>query len=212
MARTIGSLDDLSASVEQAAERKADDRKQEARRRAQDMIEEAEEDAERIHAEILEDARQRAQEKRRQRLTEARQAAMRQRLAAREEILDRVWERAENELRELVEEEAYSQVLNRLARQALQLLGTGQLLLAADPRGHDLLIDERLTAWSEEASEEFDASVEFERAPEPLDAWGGLVASKNEERKRVDARFSERLEIARSEIREAIFERLMGES
>jgi hypothetical protein len=46
-----------------------------------------------------------------------------------------------------------------LARQAVQTLGPGHIVLAADPQGHDLLTEDRLTAWADEVSENFDTSV-----------------------------------------------------
>jgi len=212
MARIIGSFEDLEASVERTACLKARDKVDEARRRVQTIIKDAYQEAEQVEAETLEEARRQADEKRRERLTEAAHEAKRRRLMAREEVLGQAWDQAESELRRLVDRDEYAQVLRRLAWQAVQTLGAGRIALATDSKGQDLMTGELLTTWGNEASEDFGAPVEFERASEPLDTWGGLVASKEGGRKRMDARFSSRLETARSELRDAVFHRLMGES
>lgn len=212
MARIIGSFDDLSSAVEEATRRRVKDRRGEALKHAQRIKDGARKQADRIQEEILEKAQHQAGEKRRQRLAESEREAKHRRLTAREELLDGVWEEAEGELRDLVNSDGYTQALRQLAWLAVETLGTGHLMLAADPEGHERLTEERLEKWSEEASEDFDASVEFECASDPLDIWGGLIATTRQGRKRMDARFSERLEIAREEMREETFHALMGGS
>ena len=212
MARVVGSFDDLAAAVQQAAHLRANDRAEEARARAEQMEHDARERGEQIEAEVLEAARRRADEQRSQRLAEAMQTAKRERLAAREDILDRVWDQAERKLRDMVDDDRYVDVLHQLARLAVEALGPGRLTLAADARGHDLLTEDRLRTWSEERSEAVEAPVDLERASETLDTWGGIVVTTHEGRKRMDARFSSRLEAARRQLRDQIFERLMGDS
>jgi V/A-type H+-transporting ATPase subunit E len=212
MARTVGSFDDLSDRVQEVVRRKVEDRREESRRRAQKIKDDAQEKAGQIETEILEDAKHRADDKRRRQVARAEEEAKHKRLRAREEIVEQIWDQAETELRELVESDEYAQALRQMAWLAVQTLGPGHLVLAADPNGHDLLTEDRLTTWGDEATEDFGAPVEFERASEALDAWGGLVASENQGRKRMDARFSTRLETARSELRDKVFRRLMGEA
>jgi len=212
MARVVGSFDDLADSVRQAANLRARDRVKEARARAKRMEHDARERGEQIKTEVLAAARRQADEERSQRLAEAMQAARRKRLAAREDVLDRVWDQAERKLRDMVDDDQYVEVLRRLTWLAFDILGPGRLTLAADLRGHDLLTEDRLRAWSEASSEEVESSVELERASEPLDAWGGIVVTKHGGRKRMDARFCSRLQTARRELRDEVFNRLMGES
>lgn len=212
MEQIIGRFDALSAAVERATRKKVEARKEEARLRAQQIEDDAREKADQIHEEILTKAQQQAEERRRQRVAEANQEARQRHLAAREELIDQVWDQAERELRQLVGSDNYAKVLRQLTWQAVETLGPGYLILTADPAGHEILSEERLSAWSKAASEAFEATVEFERSPDPSDTWGGLIVTTNSGRKQVDARFDERLEIGRSEIREDVFNALMGES
>lgn len=212
MERIIGRFDALAAAVRRATRKKVEAKREEARLRAQQIKDDAREKADRIHDEILTEARQQAQKRRRQLLAEATQDARWKRLTAREEMIDQVWDQAEQSLRQLVDSEDYPEVMRQLTWQALQTLGPGHLVLVADPAGHDLLTEDRLNTWAEAALEDFDAPVTLERAPEPLDTWGGLIFTTSQGRKRVDARFSQRLEMAKDEIREDVFNALMGES
>ena len=211
MAYTIGNLGDLAEEVHRVARSKARDKEMKAQRRAAEILEEARQEADQVREEILEQARSRAEALRRQRLAQVTQKAKLERLTAREELLEQVWDRAEKALRDRVEGEVYPQTLRRLAWLAVQTLGPGHLILSADSEGHKLLTEDRLQTWSEEASETFGGPVQFEKAPDPLDTWGGLVAEREGGRERMDARFPVRLEDARIEVRDEIFRVLVKE-
>jgi vacuolar-type H+-ATPase subunit E/Vma4 len=132
------------------------------------------------------------------------QGALEQRrrfLTAREALLERVWEQAEAELRCITEAPEYLQTLEALAFEAGASLGVTRLELAADPRGHQLLTAPRLSSWSQEAG------VMFDRAKQPLDTWGGLLARNG--RLCYDATFASRLAWARKNLRERVFAQLM---
>lgn len=209
MTRIIGKLEDLEEEVHRIARSKARDREKKAQRRAEGILEKARREAEQVQEEILEQARAHAEQLRRQQLVQARQEALREKLTAREKHLEDVWEGAEKALRDLVEGEEYPQILRQLAWLAVQTLGPHRLILSADPRGHELLTEDRLQAWSEAAAEAFDGPVQFEKASEPLETWGGMVAQREGGRERMDARFPVRLEDARIEVRDETFKALV---
>lgn len=218
MSDPIGSLDDLNNAVQKATRQKVKEKKEGARRRAEETSESAKEQADKVKSEILNDARAQAEEKRRQQLVDARTEAKRKRLLAREEILNGVWEQAESRLRELAESEDYMDVLRRQARTAAIKLGGGQVTLASDVEGQPLLEEARLSSWSEQLNADEDAwadrpadPVEYQKASDPVDGWGGLVASKNEGRKRIDGRFSVRLQMARRELRDDVWRTLRSD-
>lgn len=212
MARIIGDLDALAATVENVARSEAKDHLAKAERQAEEIRAGAEEKAARVREELVNEARAHVELERRQRMAEARLTAKRNRLSAREEYLDDVWEQAEARLRDLVESDDYADVLRRLAWLAVETLGAGRLVLAADPGGHELLTEQRLRLWQEEARDTFGISITFERAAEPAETWGGLIAEQADGRRRLDATFPTRLQIAREEVRDAIFHRLVSES
>jgi V/A-type H+-transporting ATPase subunit E len=209
MSEVIGDLEDLLEAIRLTAHGKAKDEETQAEHRADRILKQAQQEADQLRQEILRQGRAQAQAERRQRLAEAAQQAQSQRLKAREEILQKVWEQAEERLRTLVDSDDYATVLHQLARLAVRTLGTGDLVLAADPRGHELLSQDRLESWSAEASDALGIRVSFERAAKPADAWGGLIATRKQGKEQMDARFAVRLEIARSELRDEISRRLM---
>lgn len=212
MREIIGSFEALADAVHTATRQKVEQKVEAAKQQAVEIEEQARAEAEQIKQQILAKARRQADQQRSQRLSQAEREANRKRLEARQQILDQVWQQAEEHLHSLVESDEYLQVLRRLTWQAVPLLNGGDLVLAADARGHDLLQPERLAQWSEQAEEAFDLPVTFERASTALETWGGLVISKAQGRKRVDSRFANLLEIARSELGAMIFARLGGDS
>ncbi len=213
MPHIIGDLDDLITTIHHAARGESRTKQTEAERQAEKTLAEARQQAERTRQEILDRARAQAEAKRRQLLAGAVLTARHNYLTGREELLNQVWQRAEQHLRSLPDEaDTYADVLGQLARLAVHTLGPGQLILAADPKGHDLLTEERLETWSQEASDAFEAPVSFERAARPADTWGGLVVTAAKGRRGVDATFPARLEMAKDEIREMIFKRLVQET
>lgn len=210
MADIIGNLDDLIAAIEGAARGDADKKLKDSEARAEEILDSARQEADETRQQILGRAKAKAEQERRQQLAEATQSAKRQYLQEREELLNRVWQQAEERLRRLPEDEtAYTKVLGRLVRLAVQTLGPGQLELAADPKGHELLTEERLDEWREQAVDAAESSVSFERASQPIESWGGLVATEAGSRRRMDGTFSTRLELAKEEIRETIFNHLV---
>jgi V/A-type H+-transporting ATPase subunit E len=209
----IGNLDQLETTIQCAGRGEAHTMIKEAEERANRIREEARQKADTIRTERVCEARARAKQQYRQQRAEAAQTARRAYLTTREELLDQVWQQAEQQLRQLPDDtEAYANALHRLTRVAIQTLGTGRLLLAADPNGHKLLTAQRLQAWSESASDEYGETVTLERADEPLNTWGGLVVTDGEQRRRVDATFATRLAVARQELRDTLFQYMVQET
>ncbi|HBY95386.1 MAG TPA: hypothetical protein DEP84_15775 [Chloroflexi bacterium] len=204
MSDFIGDLDTLAATVRRTAQQEALAKEADAHRRAETIVAEAEAEARRLHDEIVTKARARVEEERRQRQAQAALAAQREYLTAREALLDRVWQAAEAHLRALPDTPDYLEILRRLVWHAVGTLGPGRLTLAADPKGHALLTLDRLSGWSQAASDRFGAPVAFERAPNPAPTWGGLVVTHADGRRLVDATFPTRLALARDELRSSI--------
>jgi vacuolar-type H+-ATPase subunit E/Vma4 len=209
MSEVIGDLEDLLDAIRLTAHGKAKDKETQAEHQADRIVKQAQQEAEHMRQEILHQSRAEAQAEHRTRLAAASLQAQSQRLKAREELLQQVWEEAEGQLRDLVGSDRYATVLRQLAWFAVRTLGPGDLVLAADPQGHELLSQDLLAKWSEEASNQFGAAVTFKRAAKPADTWGGLIATGRQGKQQMDARFPVRLEIAHSELRDEISQRLV---
>jgi vacuolar-type H+-ATPase subunit E/Vma4 len=210
MARMIGDLDGLLTTIQHIARGEAHRIGAEAQQQADDILKQADDETERSRRQILDHAHAQAEAESRRRLAQAVEDAKREYLGVREELLERVWQQAEQRLRSLPgDPDAYAAVLRRLAWVGVNVLGPGEFTLAADPAGHKLLTADRLQAWAADASEAFGAPVSFERSAQSLDAWGGLLIARKDTRRQVDATFATRLVLAHDEIRDAVFEHMV---
>jgi len=205
MPEVIGDLEALLAEVHRRTEQRAFGLEQEAKQRVLELLEQADAEAKEAAEVLARQAQGRETELRRQLLAQSELEVKRRLIEAREALLEGVWREAETRLRQLPEDPSYPETLRRLTLAATQELGQKHLLLAADPRGHELLTPQRLAAWSKEA----DACLE--RASQAMDSWGGLQLHCG--RRRYDATFASRLELARQVLREEVFALLTdGES
>lgn len=210
MPQIIGDVQELITTVSHVAQSEAQKAREEAEQKAEKIRREAEQRAAGEREDILQNARERAKELRRRRKARGSREDRRDFLEARQELLDQVWQQAEQRLRELTEDSAnYAAVLNRLVLASVRTSGPGERLIAADAKGQDLLTEDRLQECSQQAGEDLPGSVTFERAPEPLDTWGGLVVQDKEGRRRIDATFALRLELAKDEIQTEVLQKLV---
>ncbi len=192
-----GDLEALVAEAHRRVEQRALEQEAAAERRSAEMLGEARDAA----AAIVEDHRQRteaeAAEVRVRVLALGEMRAKRVALEQREALLDIVWKHARAQLAALPDDRRrYLATLRRLAALAAQGLRMGEVELASEVRGHDLLTPERLEAWGAEDG------VRYRRAHAPVAMMGGLVASAD--RLRVDVSFDTRLQIAREELRDSV--------
>lgn len=202
MAEILGDPEELMAIIRRTAQQEALNLEAEAQRQIQRKHSEAEASAQLLRDEILAQAQSAAAELRRRQLAQAALENQRQLLQAREAMLEQVWSLAAERLHELVNQPDYVNVLQRLTRVAVERLGSGEIMLAADPVGQQLLTPERLAEWSAEMH------CKLLRAASPAATWGGLIARHADGRQQIDASFATRLILARSELREQIAQRL----
>lgn len=198
MATILGDPEALIAEVSRRAHHRALEIAEDARRRAAAIVEGANEESESIRKQSEQDAERQVAALVRRDAARAELEAQRRFVVLREAPINRVWHAAEEELRNLVRQPNYRDVLKRYAMRAAHELGGSEVLLAADPVGHELLSAETLAQWSKEAG------VQFRRASEPVAAWGGLLATSG--RGRFDATFPTYLAAAQTSLRDRVFQ------
>jgi V/A-type H+-transporting ATPase subunit E len=186
--------------VNRRAHHKSVDIAEDARRRAAAILDSAREEAGSIRRKSKEEIERQVGVLIRRKAARAELEAKRRFLLLREATIKRVWDAAEQRLQEMLRQPGYSEVLKRCAMRAARELGAGELVLTADPIGHDLLSAETLEQWSQEAG------VRFLRAAKPASSWGGLIATSG--RSQFDATFSTQLAAAHQSLRERVFELL----
>ena len=202
MAEVIGNVEDLAAIIRRSARQQALSEETDARAFAQKKLAEAKMQAAQIKESVMGQSRRQAEQEKRRIVAQADLDAQRYRLHAREALLQEVWQAAEQRLRDLPNQPAYADVLQRLAISTARVLGSGAIRLAADPAGHALLTPERLEIWNREIAQEL--PVTFVCAAQPATTWGGLVATDEGGRRQVDATFPTRLALAQETLRERV--------
>jgi vacuolar-type H+-ATPase subunit E/Vma4 len=203
MGTILGDPEALVAEVSRRAHQKAVQIAEDARRRSAAILEGAQKESEAIRRESALDAERENQALLRRNAARAELESQRHFIEKREEPIERVWRAAEEQVRGLMKESSYSEVLKRLAFRAAHELEVKELTLASDAAGHALLMDDLLECWSQESG------IRFQRAAQPTPAWGGLIASSG--RSRLDLSFATRLTSARAGLRERVFALLNAE-
>ena len=203
MPAILGDSETLAADVIRRAQHRAVAIAEEARRQAAAILESAKQESESLRRQSEHAMEQRAAALVRKNSARAELEARRRWIELREAPINRVWLAAEERLRNLVGQPAYGDILRLCALRAARELGANELMLAADPAGHELLSTECLDQWSKEAG------VQFRPAPEPAATWGGLLVTSG--RLRFDATFPTQLESARAALREQVFQILSKE-
>jgi len=204
MAAILGDPEALAAEVSRRAHHRAVEIAEEAGRRATAILEGAKQERESIRRQSSEAAERQLTSLARRNSARAELEAQRRFVALREAPIDRVWEAAEERLHGLVQLPSYLDVLKRCAFAAARELEVSELVLAADPVGHELLSPEILGRWSKEAG------VQFHRAQLPAATWGGLLATSG--RSRFDATFPTQFALAHEALRERVFQTLSQET
>jgi len=202
VAAILGDPEALAAEIRRRAHQKAVETSEEARRRAAAILEGATEQSESIRRQFQQDADRQIAALLRRNAARAELEAKRRFVLLREAPIEHVWQAAEQRLRELVRQPTYLDVLKRCVLRAARELSGGELVLAADPLGHELLSPKVLEQWSKEAG------VTLHRANAPAKTWGGLLATSG--RSRFDATFPTQLAEAELALRERVFKVLSG--
>jgi vacuolar-type H+-ATPase subunit E/Vma4 len=202
VAKILGDPEALAAEVIRRAQHRAVEIAEQARRHAASILKSSEEESESLRRQSEDATKRQVAALARRNVARAELEARRRLTQLREEPVNRVWIASEERLQSLVKQPAYRAILKCCALRAARELGANELVLAADPVGHELLSTESLDQWSKEAG------VQFRRAPEPAATWGGLLAASG--RVRFDATFPTQLELARVTLREKVFEILSG--
>ncbi len=196
MSAILGDLDELIGLIRRSAQQESLDIEAEARAKAARMQEDARANAQTLRAKLLAEASQIAQNERQRLLAQVTAENQRQRLTAREALLDQVWAEAERLLKAAPGDAGYADVLQRLAIAVAHRLEAEEVILAADPVGHALLAPDRLVQWSTE--------THFTATDQPAPIWGGLIARSVDGRRQVDASFAALLALARSQLRDQV--------
>lgn len=139
---SFGDLDALIGEIDKRSHQRAVEIAEESRRRAAAILEGSNEECESIRRQSADAAERQLAALVRRNAARAELEAQRRVILLREAPMVRVWHAAEERLRDLVRQPVYQDVLKNCALRAARELGAPELILAADPIGHELLTPE----------------------------------------------------------------------
>jgi V-type H+-transporting ATPase subunit E len=205
MAPEDESIEMLSQAVMREAQTEAEQILSQTREDARKILEDAQEQAQAERKVILERASQEEERTRRQAIAAAQIKARTLQLKKREEILNKVFKEARQQLSSLQQWSDYDRIVRNLLREALIRLETGSALIQADEVTLQSLTDEAL----EEISKELDVKLQVKGT---LEQGIGVVVETEDGRRRFDNTLEVRLDRMQDTLRASVYRLLVGES
>lgn len=141
-------------------------------------------------------------ERRRRALAKARLDAQQLISRAQEETMQEVWRQVTERLQALTVQQR-RQVLGQLVRDAARQLEGGDLIVQCNDQDRDILADVLPDAVAELEREIGVVSLHLDG--EPASIWGGVIVRQRDGRAMVDNTLSERLAVARRELRSELY-------
>ncbi|NLE45259.1 MAG: hypothetical protein GX620_11105 [Chloroflexi bacterium] len=200
--------DDIDALERAVMQEANDDVKQvlaDARAKADRLIHESEAQSSSEVAEILQRARREVDAMRSHTIAAAQLDAQHLRLRRREEVLERVFGTARDELASITRWPDYTQILRGLIREGASYIGADRIVVHADPET-SLLLTESFTA---DITGETNVSLAI---GERLTKGTGVVLETPDRHRRYDNTFETRLTRMQDGLRPLVYRILMGDT
>jgi len=185
-----------------------------AQAKAEDIRRQAEQQADTKREAILQRARQEAETLRSHAAAAAQLEAQTLKLRRREQLLERVFAGARQQLASAPQWPDYKQIARRLVREAVERLGADEVLVRADENTRRVLSDEVLT----DLEKSFPPVGGTEgggvrlRVGEPLARGTGIVLETPDGHRRYDNTLETRLARIQNTLRASVYHILMGET
>ena len=209
MATVIGS--GLESYLHRQAREKALNRIAEAQEEARQILGQVGQEVESLRrASEAQTARTIADERRRA-LAHAHLSAKQAVIHRQDELLERLWQDAEQRLRTPGEPAARLESLITLVADAAQQLGGGTLELQVNEADRQLLNERMLRDLAAQLGTD-DGVKELTLAPNALPIWGGVVVRRTDTNEMVDNSYNERLALVRRTLRDEVYRRIAPSS
>lgn len=174
----VGDVSKLTETILHGAEAEAKNVIARAKEKAEETIRNVVEDvrrrAETEASEIMKRRREEALSRKRSEIAKARMEALRRLLDHKEALIERVIEEARKRVQQIVGTKEYEEALIRMLKEAVKVLGGGDIEVKLNKR--DAKLGSNLEAIAKELTREIGEPVELRLASEPGDFIGGLVA------------------------------------
>lgn len=205
MAPVDESIEMLSHAVMREAQNEAEEVLSRAKEDARKIMEEAQDQADVERKAILKRASQDEERTRRQMIASAQIKARTLQLKKREELLDKVFGEAHQQLSGLQQWSDYDRIVIDLLREALMSLQTDSALIQADKETLQYLTDGAL----EKVSKELNVKLQVKGS---LDQGTGVIVETDDGRRRFDNTLETRLDRMKDALRAPVYRILVGET
>lgn len=195
----------LGSAIKGDARGEADQILADAQARAEDIRQQAQAQADTERETILQRARQEAGTLRSHAAAAAQLEAQTLKLKRREQLLERVFAEARQQLASALQWPDYEQIARHLVREAAKRLGADEVLVRADEGTRKVLEDDVLADLGEELGMHL-------RAGELLAQGTGVVLETPDEHRRYDNTLETRLARMQDGLRAPVYHILMGET
>lgn len=205
MAPVDESIEMLSHAVMREAQNEAEEVLSRAKEDARKIMEEAQDQADVERKAILKRASQDEERTRRQMIASAQIKARTLQLKKREDLLDKVFGEAHQQLSGLQQWSDYDRIVIDLLREALMSLQTDSALIQADKETLQYLTDGAL----EKVSKELNVKLQVKGS---LDQGTGVIVETDDGRRRFDNTLETRLDRMKDALRAPVYRILVGET
>lgn len=165
----------------------------EAKKEAKKTSEEVKDEMKKVEETEKREIKERIEESKRKRIAEEKTEHIRRLQSYKTDIIESVFDKALQRLKEYSETKQYKQSLKRLIIEAGISIGGGDLIVSVNGRDRKNSSKRFLKQTAKKIEEKTGTETHLQLAKEPLNSLGGAVISKAKESATVDNTFGERL-------------------
>jgi V/A-type H+-transporting ATPase subunit E len=172
----------------------------EAKKEAKKTSEQVKDEIKKVEETEKREIKERIEESKRKRIAEEKTEHIRRLQSYKTEIIESVFDKALQRLKEYSETKRYKQSLKRLIIEAGISIGGGDLIVSVNNRDRKTMNKRFLKQTAEKIKDKTNTETDLQLAKEPLNSLGGPVISKSKESATVDNTFEERLNRKKKQI------------
>jgi vacuolar-type H+-ATPase subunit E/Vma4 len=165
----------------------------EAKKEAEETIKQVKDEIKNVEETEKREIKERIEENKRKRMAEEKTEHLRRIQSYKTEIVDSVFYKALQRLKEYSKTKQYEKCLRNLIIEAGVSLGGGDLMVSVNTGDRKIIEKQFLKQIAEKIEEKTNTETSLQMAKEPLKSLGGTIISKAKESATVDNTFEERL-------------------
>jgi vacuolar-type H+-ATPase subunit E/Vma4 len=188
-------LSGIAKEVLEDVEKEAESIILEAGSQAEKILEEAEKEAGRRYRSIVKEGEEKKEAERKEKTILFEIETKNRLLQAQEKVIDEVFEKALNRLREYTSTREYQDCLSRLIVDACKKMNANKLVIQLNHNDYSAMTEERLKKLSKELG------VKLDKSDKPINIVGGVVVKSSDGKIVVNNTFENRLNMLKSNLR-----------